>query len=65
MHRISTALRTAQTLDEMLPHLLDEMLAVLQTDAGTIFEYDAERNLLRKAVARGWYTRMPDTLPAI
>jgi len=61
VNRVSTALRVAQTLDEMLPLLLDETLAVLQTDAGIIFEYDGERDLLRKAVARGWYTRMPDT----
>ena len=36
VNRVSAALRTAQTLDEMLPILLDEMLAVLDTSAGLI-----------------------------
>jgi len=61
VNRISTALRAAQTLDEMLPRLLDETLAVLDTDAGVIFFYDTSHDQLNKAVARGWYTQMPDT----
>ncbi len=60
VHRVSTALRTAQTLDEMLPRLLDETLAVLDTEAGIIFLYDAARDEIRKAAARGWFTRIPD-----
>lgn len=40
VNRVSTALRAAQTLDEMLPLLLDETLAVLGTDAGTIWLYN-------------------------
>ncbi len=59
VNKISTALRAAQTVDEMLPILLDETLAVINTEAGSIYLYDAERDEIRKMVARGWYEQMP------
>ncbi|MBI5650010.1 MAG: GAF domain-containing protein [Chloroflexi bacterium] len=61
VNRISTALRAAQTLDEMLPRLLDETLAVLGTDAGVIWLRDQMNGELRHAVARGWIDRMTKT----
>ncbi len=65
VNHISTALRAAQTLDEMLPRLLDETLAALHTEAGILFLYNAARDEIQKVVARGWLTRFPDTaLPA-
>lgn len=60
INKISIALRTAQTLDEMLPILLDETLAVLNTTAGRIFLYDAVNKELRAAVGRGWFTQIPE-----
>ena len=58
---LSAALRAAQTLDEMLPRLLDETLAVVGTDAGALWLYDPARGELREAVARGWFTQLDET----
>jgi PAS domain S-box-containing protein len=54
VNKISTALRAAQSLDEMLPLLLDSTLAVLQAQRGIIWLYDQARDELRPAVSRGW-----------
>ncbi len=54
VNRISSALRTAQSLDEMLPRLLDETLATLNTSVGTIVLHDPARALITPMVARGW-----------
>jgi PAS domain S-box-containing protein len=48
VNRISTALRTARTIDEMLPCLLDEALAVVGAEAGSLYTYDAEHDEIRK-----------------
>jgi len=63
VNRVSTSLRTAQTLDEMLSLLLDQTLAVMDTDAGTIWLYDPEGDLLRRVIARGWFAQV--SVPAI
>ena len=47
LHTVSAALRTAQTRDEALPILLDETLAVLETEAGAIWLYDPDSGELR------------------
>jgi PAS domain S-box-containing protein len=54
VNQISTALRAAQTLDEMLPLLLDTTLDVLHSTDGAIWLYDPVKNELRTAVIRGW-----------
>lgn len=65
VNRISTALRLSQTLDQMLPLLLEETLSVLHTDAGTIWLYDQDTELLQMAVSRGWFTVLDDApMPA-
>lgn len=56
--KISAALRSAQTLDEMLPILLDETLAALESDAGSIMLYYPEDDELRPAVDRGWFKNL-------
>ena len=61
VHRISTVLRTAKTLDEMLPRLLDETLAVLATEAGAILLFDPIHNVLRSTVARGWFQHLTES----
>ena len=53
VNKISTALRAAQTLDEMLPRLLDETLDTLNTNAGAIWLYDATQHDLRRRITRG------------
>ena len=51
---VSGALRAAQTLDEMLPLLLDVTLGVLHATQGAIWLYDPAKDELRTAVTRGW-----------
>lgn len=52
--KISTALRTTQTLDTLLPMLLDETLALLKSETGVIHLYDAVTGELPPVVERGW-----------
>ncbi|MEW5869413.1 MAG: GAF domain-containing protein [Chloroflexota bacterium] len=54
VNHLSVTLRSAHNLDEMLALLLDETLAVLDCQAGTITLYEAQEDLLRPRVARGW-----------
>ncbi|MBI5880466.1 MAG: PAS domain S-box protein [Chloroflexi bacterium] len=55
LHTVSAALRSAQTIDEALPILLDETLAALETDAGAISLYQPASDDLHAAIARGWF----------
>lgn len=59
--RISTALRTTQSQDEMLPLLLDETLAIVNTDTGGIMLYLPAQGGLVLQVARGWFTEVERT----
>ncbi|MBI5880462.1 MAG: PAS domain S-box protein [Chloroflexi bacterium] len=61
LHTISAALRTAQTLGEALPILLDETLAALETDAGAIWLYHPDSGELRAAVERDWFRQLGKT----
>jgi putative nucleotidyltransferase with HDIG domain len=54
-------MRAAQTLDEMLPQILDETLEVMGTDAGIVRLYDAVSGELQQAVARGWFAQIKQT----
>ncbi len=54
VNKLSTALRSAQDLDQMLPTLLDQTLVALKTGAGQIWLYDAGADVLRSVVSRGW-----------
>ena len=62
LNKVSTALRRAKTLEEMLPLLLDEILKVFNTGAGAISLYDPEAEQLQFTVSRGWFNRLDDTL---
>ena len=57
--RISTALRTAQTLDDMLPLLIDETLSILGGTAGGVWLDDPAHDEVRLAVERGWGNNPP------
>jgi PAS domain S-box-containing protein len=54
VNRISTSLREAQRLDEMLPLLLNETLAVMNATAGCIALYDPSQRDWHEPVACGW-----------
>jgi PAS domain S-box-containing protein len=56
VNRVSNSLRSAQTLEQMLPTLMDEALALFNTDSGSIMLHDAARGLVVPAVRRGWFT---------
>ncbi|MEK7278468.1 MAG: PAS domain S-box protein, partial [Chloroflexota bacterium] len=58
---ISAALRAAETLDDMLPRLLDKTLAAIGTDAGALWLYDPADGELRRSVARGGFTQLAKT----
>ena len=61
VNRVSVAMRAAETLDQMLPRLLDETLAVFSAEAGVIWLYDSIQDQLRETIARGWFTQIVDT----
>ena len=54
VHQISKALRLAQSVEEMLPILLEETLASIHSKDGSIWLYHPARELLIRRVARGW-----------
>ncbi|MGA2505727.1 MAG: GAF domain-containing protein, partial [Anaerolineales bacterium] len=60
VNHISTALRSAQTVEEMLPSLLDETLQVLGCESGVIWLYDPADGLLKEKVARGWFVSVQE-----
>ncbi len=55
VNRVSTALRSAETLDQMLPILLDEILVVLDARHGCIYLYDPVEGVLRTQITREWH----------
>jgi PAS domain S-box-containing protein len=57
--RMSTALRSAQTLEDTLPLLLDETLTILGGSAGGIWLYDPAHDEVRLAFQRGWGQTRP------
>lgn len=54
VNRVSTALRQAQNLAQILPRLIDETLSVLGADTGAIWLYDPATRKLKQAIGRGW-----------
>ena len=54
VNRISTAMRESESLERMLPILLDETLAVLECPAGSIWLYEPATDELRNVIGRGW-----------
>ena len=54
VNRVSTAMRAAQTVEQMLSEWLDLTLAAMGTTAGSIWLYDAAQDELRPTVLRGW-----------
>ena len=60
VNQISTALRAAQTLDDMLPLLLDETLKILHASLGDIRLYDSKKDELIVAVSRGYSEDLGD-----
>jgi GAF domain-containing protein len=53
INRVSSSLRVAQSLDEMLPILLNETLELVNTHHGSIWLYDNSNNLLVQRIKSG------------
>ena len=53
LNRVSTSLRLAQAVDEMLPILLNEALLLLKTANGSIWLFDSPSNTLTQRIASG------------
>jgi GAF domain-containing protein len=53
INHVSTSLRQAQSLEEMLPILLNETLQLVNTQHGSIWLYDHSSNLLKQLIAGG------------
>ncbi|MBI4787874.1 MAG: GAF domain-containing protein [Chloroflexi bacterium] len=58
VNKVSTGLRTAQNLDEMLPRLLDETLAILETDTGILWLHDPACGEMQIGAAKGWFGKI-------
>lgn len=58
LNKIAATLRKADTLDEMLPILLDETLNALGVEAGAICLFQPEHQVLGFAVNRGWLSQL-------
>ncbi len=61
VNRVSFALRAAKDTQEMLPILLNEIKASIQTDAATILLYDPEIDALTPHATSGWLANLPKT----
>lgn len=55
LDQVTSVLRQARTVDEALPILLNETLAVLGFPAGGIWLFDSAKGHLHAAVASGWF----------
>ncbi|HSB01357.1 MAG TPA: response regulator, partial [Anaerolineales bacterium] len=51
---VSSELRTAKTLDEMLARLLEQALILVEGESGSIWLYDPASNLIELKIQRGW-----------
>jgi response regulator RpfG family c-di-GMP phosphodiesterase len=61
INRLSTSLRVTQSVDEMLPILLNETLQLANTSHGSIWLYDHTSDRLVQRVARGADTKIKHT----
>ena len=63
LYNVLSSLRTVQTFDEALPILLNQTLAALGTETGTILLYHPPSGELRDTLPRGWFKEIQN-IPA-
>ena len=61
INRVSTSLRMAQSLEEMLPILLNKSLQLANTAHGSIWLYDHTNDMLVQQIASGAETQLKQT----
>ena len=59
VNRVSTAMRTAETLQEMIPRLMDETLVLLNAQGGVFWLYNSFTGELERVIARGPLEHFP------
>lgn len=62
INRVSTSVRLAHSVTEILPILLDEALMLLDTPHGAIWLYEHTNNILKQRLARGASTQATHTV---
>ncbi|HEU0291404.1 MAG TPA: GAF domain-containing protein [Anaerolineales bacterium] len=62
INRVSTSLRLAQSVADILPILLDEALLLIDTPNGAIWLYEHTDNTLKQRIARGASTQATYTV---
>ena len=61
INRVSKSMRMAQSMEEMLPILLNETMALLDTPHGSVWVYSHTSNMLVQKIAHGASTRVSHT----
>lgn len=62
VNQLSSAMRAAHSLHDLLPIVLDSTLEILQKSIGSLWLYDKDKNELRVAAIRG-YVNLPPEKP--
>jgi len=60
VNRVSTAMRTAESMQEMIPRLMDETLAILNAQAGIFWLYNPHSGKLERVIGRGPLEQFPE-----
>jgi putative nucleotidyltransferase with HDIG domain len=60
VNRVSTAMRTAVSMQEMIPRLMDETLAILNAQGGIFWLYNPQFGKLERVIARGPLEQYPE-----
>ncbi len=65
LHRVSNALRIAQTWEEAVPIVIDEALAIFETEHGALQLFSPEKGKPSIDIRRGWFANLaPEVLTA-
>ena len=51
---VSSQLRTAKTFNDMLSRLLDQVITLVEAEAGSIWLYDPVNNIIELKIQQGW-----------
>jgi len=62
LQTVSSALRSAETLDDMLTILIDETLKILDTEDGAISLFHPRKKISQFTITRGWFKQLDETL---
>jgi PAS domain S-box-containing protein len=60
VNKVSKSLRLAQSLQDMLPLLMDETLNILDVNSGAIWLFNSDHDKLIQVIGRGWCTKLAD-----